>query len=283
MFHCEMKWNRKPVVAMSSPLSQLLKQSRARLGISQMEMSLRLGVSQRHVSFIESARSQPSRALLLAWMRELRADDSLLNAALLHAGYARGGVDPDPGSPALAQAFAALRQMLAAHEPNAGLIFDADWNAVEINGSGRWLCSILMPELWECRPDGPLDMIATIEHPGGLLSRAVDPASAGEALLSQLRAEQWARPALQPRVDQLAAALRRRYPAHDVLSARRTLLPHLELEFDTSLGRLSFLLMQSVFGLAHDVTVGSLRTELWFPADASTAEVMRTRNYPRGN
>ena len=68
-------------------LAELLKAMRRQAGVSQFELALRLGISQRHLSFVEIARARPSRSLLLAWIEELDAPISLCNAALLHAGY----------------------------------------------------------------------------------------------------------------------------------------------------------------------------------------------------
>jgi transcriptional regulator with XRE-family HTH domain len=264
---------------MSNPnvLAQLLKQSRARHRISQLEISLRLGVSQRHVSFIESARALPGRALLLAWMSEVQAEASLRNAALLQAGYALDGIEPDCASSQTRQAVAALRQVLALHEPNAGLVFDADWLIVELNRGARALCRLLMPGLgWSGGPDAHcMDMIEALRDPRGLLSRARQPECAAAALLAQLRIEQWARPTLRERVNGLADELERRFDLPETPSPRHPALPYLELAFDSDRGPLSFALVQTVLGLPHDVTVGSLRTELWYPADEPTAAVMR--------
>jgi transcriptional regulator with XRE-family HTH domain len=259
-------------------LAQLLKQSRARHRISQLEMALRLGVSQRHVSFVESARAQPGRALLLAWMNEVQAEDSLRNAALLQAGYALDDIELDSASAQTRRAMSTLRQLLALHEPNAGLIFDADWLIVDLNASARALCRLLMPALgWSDRPGAKrMDMLEALRHPGGLLARARRPGRAAAALLGQLRVEQWARPALQARVEHLAQELEGRYDLPDALPARHPALPYLELAFDSERGLLSFALVQTLLGLPHDVTVGSLRTELWYPTDPHTAAVMRS-------
>jgi transcriptional regulator with XRE-family HTH domain len=258
-------------------LAQLLKQSRARHRISQLEISLRLGVSQRHVSFIESARALPGRALLLAWMNEVQAEGSLRNAALLQAGYALDDIEPEGASSQTQQAVAALRQVLALHEPNAGLVFDADWLIVELNDGARALCRLLMPELgWSRGAELQcMDMIEAVRDPRGLLSRARRPERAAAALLAQLRIEQWVRPALRERVDALADELARRFDLPDTPPPRHPALPYLDLVFDSDRGPLSFALVQTVLGLPHDVTVGSLRTELWYPADLRTAAVMR--------
>ncbi len=260
---------------MSTPLAQLLRTHRNRLGLSQFEMSMRLGVSQRHLSFIESARAQPSRALLLAWLQELRADLSLRNAALLHAGFAP--VINSSECRDESQRLAALRQILAAHDPNAALIFDADWMMVEFNDGARFLCGLLMSGFMRSLDkNASIDMLAAVAHPGGLFSQAIAPEQSAARLLAQLQAECWARPSLQPRVQELAENLKSRYQLPE-RATQSPALPYMELSFSTPLGKLSFLLAQTVMGLMHDVTVGTLRTELWFPADAATAEVMRTR------
>ena len=258
-------------------LAQLLKQARARHRISQLEIALRLGVSQRHVSFIESARSLPGRALLLAWMNEVQAEASLRNAALLHAGYALDDLEPGRTAPHAAHAMPALCQMLALHEPNAGLVFDADWMIVELNDGARALCRLLMPGLRLGRGPGVpcLDMIEALRDERGLLSRVREPGRAAAALLAQLRLEQWARPALRERVDALAVELEHRFDLPSAPPPRDPALPCLELVFDSDRGPLSFTLVQTVLGLPHDVTVGSLRTKLWYPADDATAAVMR--------
>lgn len=70
--------------------------------LSQLELALRMGVSQRHVSFVESGRAQPSRELLLNWLHELQAPLALRNVALQQAGFApvyRGSELAEPCSP----------------------------------------------------------------------------------------------------------------------------------------------------------------------------------------
>ncbi|MDM0111260.1 helix-turn-helix transcriptional regulator [Variovorax sp. J22R133] len=263
---------------MSQQLSHLLRTARAGLGISQLEMSLRLGVSQRHVNFVEMGRAHPGRALLLAWMREAGAEESLRNAALLHAGYALDAPGINGHSSATTQALAAMRQMLRVHHPNAGLIFDADWMTLDINPGARCLCDLLMPGVWSdlAESQQSLDMIAALAHPNGLLSRVREAARPAALLLAQLRAEQWARPSLKERVDRLEHALQSRYRLPTLQPAYSPGSPYLELHFETAHGTLGFMLLQTVYGLPHDVTVGSLRTELWLPVDSRTADTVRS-------
>ncbi|NZA25564.1 helix-turn-helix domain-containing protein [Luteimonas sp. SJ-92] len=252
---------------------------RASAAISQLELSLRLGVSQRHVSFVELGRALPSRGLILRWADATGATPDERNAALLGGGYSPAffafGAEHERGSPA----FKALSDMLAAHEPNPGIIFDSDWMISAMNASGHWLCTLGMPDFLASMdgPPGEMDMIAAVSHPGGLLAKVRNAAEAGFALLRQLRTEQLTRPTLGPRVDRMERSLRERFGEDEDQRRRAAGDPHLQLVIDTELGTLAFLLVQTVFGLPQNVTQASLRTELWFPIDAETKRIMETR------
>ena len=74
--------------ATDDSLCQSLREARQVRRLSQLALALRLGVSQRHVSFVESGRARASRDLLVAWLRELEAPLSVFNQVLLDAGYA---------------------------------------------------------------------------------------------------------------------------------------------------------------------------------------------------
>jgi transcriptional regulator with XRE-family HTH domain len=102
-----------------SSLQETLRRARRGRRISQLELSLELGVSQRHVSFVESGRSRPSRELLIGWLQVLEAPLALSNEALLAAGYAPAYSDRHLGDPWLAEAEHALHpQGLSGHVSN---------------------------------------------------------------------------------------------------------------------------------------------------------------------
>ena len=107
-----------------------------------------------------------------------------------------------------------------------------------------------------------------------MLSRLRDPWVAGGALLDQLRSEQWARPTLQPRIDRYEASLVDRFGRRPDTAPRPASAPHLNMIFDTDAGTMSFFTIQCVFALPQDVTLASLRVELWFPADEATRSIM---------
>ena len=257
-------------------LQELLRHTRASTGLSQQRLALELGVSQRHVSFLESGRARPSRELLLAWMREVRAPTSIRNAALIQAGFGQNDSE-DVGDPvALAGVRAALSRILAAHHPYPAVSFGPDWVTSEMNGGAQWLWSQVTPEYWATVPPRGqgVDTIEALMHPRGLLSRMRDPEVAGFSLLRQLRAEQWVTPSLTARADALESALTRRFGLPPDEANAGGMGQHLTLRFDTSVGLLSFYTLESVFGLPQDVTTGSMRLELWFPADQPTREIL---------
>ena len=257
-------------------IALILRRTRLEHGISQLELAGRLDVSQRHISFLESGRALPSRSLILAWMAELGVPVSVRNAALLQCGFALPQPDEDTQGAEATLVREAVRRTLEAHLPHPGLAFDADWKTVEQNRGARWLSSVVMPGLWRTAGGGGmgLDIITAIGHPQGLLSRACEPESTAAALLTQLRAETWSRPALASRVEWLARALERRYPGRMPERGRAVGVPYFSFVFDTEFGALSFEVMQSVFALPQDVTPASLRVEMWFPRDRATAEAM---------
>lgn len=262
----------------SSPpgLAPSLKAMRTSLGVSQMELAFRLGISQRHLSFVERGRSRPSRDLVLRWSRETGASTEDLNAALLGAGFAPAFREFGAEHVRETPGFKALSEMLVAHEPHPGIVFNADWMIIAMTEGGQWLCRVGMAGFLASM-SGPLsqmDMIAALTHPGGMLSCVRNAPEVGFALLRQLRSEQLARPSLGPRVDGLEESLLRRYGDDCAELPRSAGDPYLRVVMDTEKGTLSFLLVQTVFGLPHSISPASLRTELWFPTDAQTRRVM---------
>ena len=117
----------------SSPVGTLLRQWRAARGRSQLALAMDLGVSQRHVSFIESGRATPSRALLLGLANTLDVPLRDRNALLLAAGYAPMYAEPAWDAAEMRVVQCALQRMLAQHEPYPALVMDRHWNVLMAN------------------------------------------------------------------------------------------------------------------------------------------------------
>ena len=255
-----------------------LQQARKARRLSQLELSMRVGVSQRHVSFVESGRAKPSRSLLMTWLHELDAPLVLRNAAMLQAGYAPAYGAAPLGDPTLAQANQALMQLLRAHDPMPALVLDAQWNLRHANRGGKWLAATLMPWAAGLPEDSPLNMLDMLAHPEGFARRMVNLDEVGPALLAHLRDEASVQPALSPKVEAFAALLRTRLGAQSLHAGWPCpTAPVLTTRFATPHGELAFFSMFTAFGRPQDITLASLRVEHMFAADENTQAVLRSQ------
>lgn len=259
------------------PLPHALQRARKARRLSQLELSLQLGVSQRHISFVENGRARPSRELLLAWLRALSAPLALSNEVMLQAGYAPAYSSAHLNDPSLSEANDALTRLLHAHDPMPALVLDADWNLLRTNRGGRWLVATLLP--WAASLPGPaqVNILDVLVHPDGLARAVVNLAEVGPAFLAHLRHEASARPALQSRVNAYEALVEARLGEHAVRRAwEKPKAPVLTTRFATSYGELAFFSMFTTFGTPQDITLASLRVEHLFAADGATRAVLAT-------
>ncbi|PSN11535.1 XRE family transcriptional regulator [filamentous cyanobacterium CCT1] len=263
-----------PIHTLLDTLRQLRKARR----LSQLELSLRLGVSQRHVSFVESGRAKPSRELLLAWLQELDAPLVVRNEVLLQAGYAPVYTTALLDDPALNQVNSALEHLLCAHDPMPALVIDEHWNLLRLNRGGQWLTTALIPGAADLPDNAPINLLDLLAHPEGFAKPIVNLEEVGPPLLAHLRHEASAQPALTPRVDAFEAMLHRRLGGQNLhtLWARPT-APVLTTRYATEYGELAFFSMFTTFGTPQDITLASLRVEHLFAADEFTHGVLRAQ------
>src|SRR6266516_3148066 len=97
------------------PVGELLRQWRERRRLSQLELALEAEVSTRHLSFVETGRSRPSRDMVLHLAEQLDVPLRERNQLLLAAGYAPAYAETGPDSPPMLAVRAAVRQVLAGH------------------------------------------------------------------------------------------------------------------------------------------------------------------------
>ncbi len=252
-----------------------LRQARQSRRLSQMELSMRVGVSQRHVSFVETGRAKPSRELLIAWLHELDAPLALRNVAMLQAGYAPAYGAASIDDPALARANEAMVQLLQAHDPMPALVIDAQWNLLNANRGGRWLAATLVPWAAELPATTPLNMLDMLIHPEGFTRPMINLLEVGPSMLAHLRDEASVQPALTPKVEAFAALLRTRLGGHGLHNGwPRLMAPVLTTRFASVHGELAFFSMFTTFGTPQDITLASLRVEHMFAADAGTRAVI---------
>lgn len=260
----------------SATLTATLQRARKARRISQLELALQLGVSQRHVSFVESGRARPSRELLLSWLQTLDTPLALSNEALMSAGYAPAYSEGRLDDPSLAEAQHALEQLLDTHEPAPALVLDADWNVLRMNRGALWLAMTLMPTAASALGQGPVNMLDLLTQPEGLASRVTNIDDVGPRFLAMLRHEAAAHPSLQPRVAAYEAYLVWRIGERAAAgSSQRPRAPVLTTRFASPHGELAFFSMFSTFGTPNDITLASLRVEHMFPADEATRAVLK--------
>ena len=264
-----------PVNVLTHTLPITLQQARKGRRLSQLELSLRVGVSQRHVSFVESGRAKPSRDLLLAWLRVLEAPLAVRNAAMQQAGYAPAYSAADLADPSLAQANSALLQLLKTHDPMPAMVIGAQWDLVHINCGAQWLATTLIPWAADLVGRHPLNMLDMLIHPEGFTKLLVNLDEVGPVFLQELRDDVSVHPQLAPKVEAFASLLRHRLGDRS-LNNRWPLFstPLLTLKFETPFGELSFFRMFSTFGSPQDITLSSLRIEHMFAADEATKRLL---------
>lgn len=262
----------------SPALPATLREARKARRMSQLELAMRVGVSQRHMSFVESGRSNPSRELLIAWLQELEAPLAVCNAAMIQAGYAPAYSAAPLGDPALAQANEAMSQLLQAHDPMPALLLDADWNLLRMNHGADWLAITLMPWVASAPPGTPMNMLDLLVHPEGFTRHMVNLDEVGPTVLAHLRAEASAYSPLTPRVEAFADMLRGRLGTERLHAGwSPPTAPVLTTRFATVHGELAFFSMFTTFGTPQDITLASLRVEHMFAADDATRSVIRSQ------
>ena len=255
-------------------LRETLQAARKSQRISQLELALRMGVSQRHVSFVESGRARPSRELLLAWLQELQAPLALRNVALQQAGFAPVYRGSELSDAVLAPVREALGRLLAAHDPMPAMVMDASWNVLQMNRGAQWMALTLMPWIAQWPPGQPINLLDAMLHPEGMTRQMLNLEEVAPALLAHLRDDASVVPELLPRVEQFAAQIQQRLGKRALSPWPRQMAPVLTTRFATSYGELAFFSMFTTFGTPQDITLASLRVEHVFAADEATRAVV---------
>ena len=250
----------------------LLKEWRRRRHMSQLDLALEAGVSTRHLSFIETGRSRPSAEMCMQLAESLEIPLRDRNQILLAAGYAPVYAQRPFDDPELAPVREALERVLAGHEPYPAIVVDGHWGMLAANSAIGLLTAGVAEHLLE----PPVNVLRLGLHPEGLAPRIANLAEWRAHLLDRLgrQAVSTQDAALFALHDELAA-----YPGGDDpapppdLVAGEIAVP-LRLRHDH--GVASFISTVTTFGTAVDVTVAELSIESFFPADAATAELVRS-------
>jgi transcriptional regulator with XRE-family HTH domain len=236
----------------------LLRQHRIRGRVSQLDLALRADTTQRHLSFIESGRSMPGRAMVIRLAESLELSLRERNDLLLAAGYAPAYAETPLTAPDLAPVRSAIDHVLAGHQPYPAVVVDRSGEIVAANSALDVVTESAAPELVGVGRNA----YRLALHPHGMAPRIVNFTDWAQHVLNGTR-----------HLPQLHAELRGYVPAvepdDDYLGFA------VPLRLRTSLGELHLMTTVTTFATAIDVTLAELRLEAFLPADAATGEALR--------
>lgn len=236
--------------------SQTLRATRQRRHLSQLDLALRAGTTQRHLSFMESGRSRPGRTMVVRLGESMELPLRERNDLLLSAGYAPVYPQTPLDDPSLEHVRTALGHILAGHLPYPAIVVDAGHDLVLANDAFGLLTEGVAEHL--LRP--PVNVLRLSLHPEGLAPRIVNLA-------------QWARHILD------------RIPHDDLYDELSGYVPHAApgpdhvgfaapVRLRSTLGELRLTTTITTFATALDVTVAELKLEAFLPADTVTAALL---------
>lgn len=245
----------------------LMREWRQRRRLSQLDLAIEADVSARHVSFIETGRSTPSRAMVLRLATvldvPLREQNQLLLAAGLAPVYGERSLD-DPDMAAVREG---VERVLGAYHPSPCIVVDRSWQIVSANAGAALLMDGVAPSLLE-RPNA----LRMALHPQGMAPRIRNLPQWRHHLIERLRREV----AVSGSTELLALLTEiESYPggSEETRDLGGVAVP---LELYTSQGKLlTFLSTVTTFGTAMDLTAAELSIEAFLPADEATAAALR--------
>ncbi|REE22222.1 Xre family transcriptional regulator [Paraburkholderia sp. BL27I4N3] len=257
-------------------LGVLLRHWRDVRGISQLDLSFNAGISQRHISFIESGRSVPSRQMLMDIAQALDIPLRERNTLLLAAGYAPMYADAAWNAQEMHSVTNALGLMLRQHEPFPALVMDRYWNVLMTNDAA--------PRFFNCFIDmaarkGPRNMLHLVFDPEGMRPFVADWQTVADSLIQRVYRESVGR-VIDDRTRELLDALRaypdaekNREPGHPESAAETAsaaAMPVIPIGFVKNGHVMKYFSMVATVGTPQTIAAQELRLECMFPADDET-------------
>ncbi|CAN5464742.1 helix-turn-helix transcriptional regulator [soil metagenome] len=255
-------------------VGELLREWRSRRRRSQMDLAHEVGVSPRHLSFVENGRARPSPELILTLAETLEVPLRERNTLLLAAGHAPRYPESSMDDPVMVRARDALSRMLAAHDPYPGVAIDRQWNVVLHNRAAGSLLGAVPAHVVGERPN----VYRICLHPDGLAARTLNFEDWATHLLDELRRT------IVLSGDPATIELEREVLAYPNVVAlapfefratrdEPTLLVPFRLDLDGH--ELSMFTTLTTFGTPRDITLDELSVELFFPADDASEQLLR--------
>lgn len=250
-----------------------LRAHRRRAGRSQLQTALVAGISQRHLSFLESGRARPGRGVVLALSAALGLDVGRQNQLLFAAGFAPEFDEGEQSRDEVELVERAMRAFLDAHEPFPALLLrDGAWIEQGNRGALRLWSAVRGEALTEVPRDNVFELML---RPGARRDRLENWSEAAACLLRRYMAEhvQLRRPELDGLVAQLAANPQVKQLLRNDGGTQAAPVVLLRYRFDDV--RLALFVVIASLHAPLDTRVERLRVEFLVPADAATEEWFR--------
>ena len=254
-----------------APLGGLLRDWRQRRRLSQLDLALEAGVSARHLSFLETGRSRPSREMVLHLSEQLEVPLRDRNQLLLAAGFAPAYTEQALDAPDMAPVRDALERILKGHEPYPAVVVDRWWDLAAANASVALFTGLAAPHLLE----PPVNALRVTLHPEGMAPHILNLPEWRAHLLDRLR-----RQVAVTSDDRLAALYAEvaAYPGGEAtLAAHEPGIAVPLRDRRSTATELAFFSTIATFGTAVDITLAELAIEAFFPADEPTASYLLRR------
>ena len=232
-----------------------------------MELALDAKLSTKHLSFVETGRSRPSRQLLVHLTQHLDLPIAERNCLLLAGGFAPPYLEQPFDGEMMRPLRESLSRLLEAHEPNAALIVDGLWKP-DRGQSGRVApVGRVDPELLE----PPINMLRLAVHPGGLPKISSMTAACNAPLITKLRrrSREDADPALGRLIQDVESYLPDDPPTSPATQ------PVVSLDLHTPLGEVSLFTVIATLGAPLEVTAADPAIETFLPMDERSAARLR--------
>lgn len=265
-------------------IGHLIRDWRQLRRLSQLDLALEAEISQKHLSFVESGRSVPSRDMVLLLAEHLGVPLRERNALLLSAGYAPVYLERSLEDPGLQAARSAIDLLLKGHEPYPAVAVDRHWTLLAANKMIAPMLAVV-EDADLLRP--PVNVLRLSLHPRGLAPAIVNLLEWRGHLIARLRQQ------IRATADPLLAELLTELLSYPVPAApivkgkvQEEVEPPIVLPLHLRLGEteLSLISTTTVFGTPVDVTLSELALETFFPADEATGQVLRAiaADLPKG-
>jgi transcriptional regulator with XRE-family HTH domain len=251
----------------------LLKQWRNQRNFSQLDLSMASGVSQRHISFLESGRARPSRDMVLKLAAVLDIPLRQQNKILTSAGFAPIYSEFDLSATEVAPIRRALEFTLRQQEPYPALVMDRYWNQIMLNQGATKLMAWLLAGQSISAEIGP-NLMKLMLHPQGVKDNVENWPVIAPHLIHRVHRETLAEG--QDQQSQTLFEILLTYPGIRELwqapAREHWQFPLLTVNFAKAGQQLSFFTTLTTLGTPQDITLQELRLECFFPADQHTEQ-----------